>query len=346
MPQSDWKPFDALPAYLGGKRKLAPRIFKALERADVPKAKGKVLLDPFMGGGSISLLGKALGYRIIANDASVRSAAVGEALIVNSDVKLSESDLALAYRTDISKWRLPTEKDLPMPDSGRELMAQLAQSAANAENPVRRSLLQLLLVKTILVLAPWGQVSSGMGTRVRAENWDSLTTGMMNTLEPIFRPKREARKQIPKINGGIFSNGERNEMHCSDVLEFLSNVSGDAVYLDPPYPGTVAYEDEYAPIDELLLGEELNLKNSRFSAKDGWKFLGDVYDAAEHIPVWILSLGNKAVDIDTLADMMRERGRDVEAHEVSYTHLASRATEENKQNNLEFIITAKKKESK
>ena len=294
------------------------------------------------------MLGKALGYRIIANDSSIRSAAVGEALIVNNEVKLSESDLALAYRTDISNWRLPTEKTLPMTDSARELMGQLAQAAANAENPARKALLRLLLVKTIMVLAPWGQVSSQMGTRMRSEDWDLLTKhpASMNWLKKAYQPKREARNQIPKINGGIFSNGQQNEMHCGDVLEFLSEVSGDAVYLDPPYPGTLAYEDEYAPIDELLLGEELNLKNSRFSAKDGWKFLGDVYDAAEHIPVWILSLGNKAIDIETLADMMRERGRNVEAHEVTFAHQPSRSSEENVKNNLEFIITAKKKESK
>jgi hypothetical protein len=46
----------ALPPYLGGKRRLCPTVFREVDRL-VPRAQWArmVLLDAFLGGGSVSL---------------------------------------------------------------------------------------------------------------------------------------------------------------------------------------------------------------------------------------------------------------------------------------------------
>jgi len=77
-----WSKLKALPPYFGGKRRLLGRIFK-----HIPKpSEAPVLVDAFMGGGSVALFGKARGYRVIANDIALRSHIVGKALIENDHV--------------------------------------------------------------------------------------------------------------------------------------------------------------------------------------------------------------------------------------------------------------------
>ena len=83
------KMFNALPAYFGGKRKLLGAIFKDLPLPD----DAPVFVDPFLGGGSVSLYAKAGGYRILCNDVAERSFIVGKALIENHQARLTHDDL-------------------------------------------------------------------------------------------------------------------------------------------------------------------------------------------------------------------------------------------------------------
>jgi hypothetical protein len=87
--------YGALPAYFGGKRRLAPIVFALLQEV-IPSQqwRGKRLLDPFLGGGSISLQAKAQGFQVCCNDLALRSAVVGRAFIANDFVKLTPADLA------------------------------------------------------------------------------------------------------------------------------------------------------------------------------------------------------------------------------------------------------------
>ena len=89
-----WKRFSSLPAYFGGKRRLIGKIFKHMPTP----GKAPVLVDAFLGGGSISLFAKARGYKLICNDISLRSHIVGRALIENNRVTLSQQDVRLWKR--------------------------------------------------------------------------------------------------------------------------------------------------------------------------------------------------------------------------------------------------------
>ena len=60
---------------------------------------------------------------------------------------------------------------------------------------------------------------------------------------------------------------------------------------------------------------------------------------AQHIPIWLLSLGNEVVGIGDLEEKMRRLGRDTRAIEIAYQHLPAVATKEKKQKNREFLVT-------
>lgn len=67
-------------------------------------------VNPFLGGGSVSLLAKAYGFRVVCNDLAMCSAVIGRAFIANGSVTLDRSDVALLLR----------EPDVPFPHVAEE----------------------------------------------------------------------------------------------------------------------------------------------------------------------------------------------------------------------------------
>ena len=141
-------PYDALPPYLGGKRRLAPLIC-ALLAAIRPRASWPQLpfLDPFCGGGAVALTAKACGFDVMASDVATRAACVARALIANHDVTLTRADCWAAARAPAGPG--------PAAASGVFTPAQavlldrgLAYAAAQPEP--RRSLLQLVWITSAL----------------------------------------------------------------------------------------------------------------------------------------------------------------------------------------------------
>ena len=76
-----WRGFDALPPYFGGKRRLCPRVFKEIARFYPREVWATLrLIDPFLGGGSVSLYAKAQGFGVLCGDIAERSFIIGKAL--------------------------------------------------------------------------------------------------------------------------------------------------------------------------------------------------------------------------------------------------------------------------
>ncbi len=135
-----------------------------------------------------------------------------------------------------------------------------------------------------------------------------------------------------QINRAIFpGRGSASQM---DAVDFLSRTEGNVVYLDPPYPGTTTYEREYRALDILLEGREL--PPSRFSSHT--EALEELFHAASHIPVWLMSLNNAVLTLDQLLDLVRCHRPEVKAAQVPYRHLRSIASEVKNESNREYVI--------
>jgi adenine-specific DNA methylase len=137
-----------------------------------------------------------------------------------------------------------------------------------------------------------------------------------------------------EVNLGVFA-GE-GEAHQRDVFDFLGDVEGDVVYLDPPYPGTTAYEKEYAVLDRLLEGREYERSDFSGSAPP----LDELFHTCSHIPIWLVSLGNAAIGKEELVNLIRRHRTVRRVLELAYRHLESIASEEKNAKNREYIILA------
>lgn len=336
------KLYEALPNTLGGKRAQARAIFRAVAREGFLPGKGHVFVDPFAGGCSVGLVAKALGYRVLANDISAHGEAVGRALIENDRAKLGEEDIANALTTDPAGWYLPPLVQLPFPEEPRRLLAAICRAAEGYEQPGKRALLRAWMVKFATSISIYGQPRMSVHQRIRDENWDALSSGMVDRiLVPQTMPRKMALRAAAQMGHGIFANGYRNEMHRVDALDFLRGRSADIVYLDPPYPDTEGYGRNYVGIDAILENRELDIDEGRFASADGWKHLGPLLDACREVPLVIISLGAeiKNVSADDLEGLCRDVGRKVTTRELDYGLLRSRATEKSNRKR-EWLVTA------
>lgn len=334
-------PFDALPAYLGGKRRLAPVIF-ALLAARVPRLNWPQLtfVDAFLGGGSVSLFAKAQGFRVACNDLALRSAVIGRALIANSVVTLNQLDVALLLGQPASDYpRVAEERYSPRvfsKDHARFLDRALWWAHSDHFPEPKRSLALVLLVKWALRIQPMSMLR---GTDARAAfdgDYDQVSPRRvghyLRSLE-LLRPAALWRL-AQEVNLGVFP-GEGSAFQ-EDALAFLSHTSGDVLYLDPPYPRTAAYENEYAVLDDLLEGRIR--PTSPFST--GTEMLPMLFETCRHIPIWLVSLNNAALSLEELKHLIRPHRPNIKAVQVPYRHLGSIATEAKNESNREHIILA------
>jgi hypothetical protein len=330
---------NALPAYLGGKRKLAPLIFALLatrvRRSSWPQL---TFVDPFLGGGSISLLAKAYGFEVRCSDVAYRSALVGHALIANSTITLSDADVALLFRQPEQGYSRTAEARFsPSMFSGEharflDRSLHWARSAAFPE--AKHYLMELLLVRWALRCQPMSQLR-GTDARAAAEgDFDRVSPHRVGHYIDSLRllQPQAVMTMARQINGAVFPG--RGFVSQIDAVDFLGRTEGDVVYFDPPYPGTTAYEREYRALDILLEGREL--PPSRFSSHT--EALDELFGAASHIPTWLVSLGNAALELEELLDLIRPHRPNIEAVQVPYRHLGSIATEEKNARNREFIV--------
>ncbi len=331
--------FRALFPYLGGKRRLCPRIFREVDRL-LPRRhwSGKTFYDAFLGGGSVSLYAKAMGFKVIATDIAARAITVGRALIENSRVKLTREDVLRLLEPHDGEPG-PVEREMVpsivTANMGRFLDRALAIANETAD-PAKAALIRMLAIRLAMLEHPLSQIRKGTVHRVSSGEYESITESCVHHYVEGLRLTRFDRvwALAQEINGGVLM-GE-GKVYQESVFDVLPRIDADVAYFDPPYPGVMSYEKEYRIIDRLLEG--LERPTSPFTARDGAAMIDGLFERAGHVPIWLLSLGNAVVTIDELAEKMRRLGRETRAIEIAYQHLPSIATDEKKATNREYLV--------
>ncbi|MGH9390426.1 MAG: DNA adenine methylase, partial [Vicinamibacteria bacterium] len=309
--------WSALPPYLGGKRRLCPLIFREIDRI-LPRRgwAGRVFLDGFLGGGSVSLYAKAQGFRVVATDIAERAIIIGQALIANSRVRLTREDvLRLIEPSDAPQGRIERAyvPAVFIQAQARFIDRALAV-ASRTEDRAKAALIRLLAIRVALLAHPYSQVRKGTIHRVTTGDFESITESAVYHYVDGLRLTRTENlwRLAQQINAGVFQ-GEGEVIRAS-ILDALPSIRADVAYFDPPYPGVMSYEKEYRIIDEILEGA--SRPTSPFTAKDGAAMIDGLFERATHIPIWLLSLGNAVVSLGELEEKMARLGRQTQAIEI------------------------------
>lgn len=322
--------FQALPAFFGGKRRLVPLLFALLAEVLAPAAwTTATLIDAMVGGGAVALHAKALGFHVVASDAALRSVVVARALIANSRVRLSRADILRILAAATSDG--PAGAFVPGVFTAGQaaLLNGLLAVAAGLGEP-HESLVQLLAVKFALRSQPMSQLR---GTDARAAAGGDYDRVSPRRLRHYINARRWETPAglwalAQEINLGVFGGSGVAEQ--GDARAVLARTPADVAVLDPPYPGTARYQDEYAVLDALL-GDSPDLADLT---------LDGLLEAAAHIPVIVLTYGGPHVALEDVTAAVARHRRVVRAVSVPYPHLASLASAQRRAADREYLVVA------
>ncbi len=301
--------------YLGGKSRLAPAIFN-LARQVAPTADS--LTDLFAGSGALSYYFKQQGFAVTTNDLLFFSYAMSHGtLAINklpqfrrlrallgqdpreylNSCQLPKLDTSQVIRLTYSPDSSPERRYLTRDNALRIDFARQQIEAWKREGLVSSDEYFHLLAAIVLGVPPVSNITGTYGAFLKY--WDKRALNPYTVAEV-----------------GVFDNGKKNRSYNLDALALLGRISGQVLYLDPPYnerqylPNyhvleTVARYD-YPTVTGVTGQRPVGTGKSAFcSKKTALGTLEEVVVAAqfEHI---ILSYNNEGVvSTDELTEMLR-----------------------------------------
>jgi hypothetical protein len=339
--------FDAIPPYLGGKRKLLATIFREIARIHDPSRWPNMrFVDGFMGGGSVAIYAKSQFQTVLANDTADRSAMIAKAVITNDRTKLTREDclLLLAGADSETNFAQRAAADWFHPDTARFIDRAIA-FCAQVSDPVKREMLRLITWRAALGARPSSGDCTSRNLIERAMAGELRISGVMGATFS-FRPPdiRDLWRMAQSTNRGIFRGNATFTQ--SDALEVAPTWNADIVYVDPPYAGTQAYEKFYNVCDSVMAQRAL--------PKDGVSPFTNraTAEAVVRRLIALLAKTNTPLVVWSFSDLVLTRDQQVamwgehfHAHEVAIKHrhsIAARAHSAEKSGATEVLIVAKR----
>jgi adenine-specific DNA-methyltransferase len=272
--------------YQGSKLKLVNWIWDNISSLEFDTC-----LDAFGGTGAVAYRFKQENKQVTYNDSLKFNARIGQALIENSSIHLSKSDVEwiLAYHDlDYPTFIADTFSDIYFTDEENQWLDRIITNIHQIKDSYKKSLAFFALAQSCIIKRPYNlfhrknlyirtaEVERSFGNKT---SWD--------------RPFEEWFRQFAdEANQAIFDNGKMNCALNSDILDIGGEF--DLVYLDPPYisgkGSAVDYRDFYHFLEGLTDYENWSTQIDETSKHrrlirqpNNWANKSKIYDAFEQV---------------------------------------------------------------
>jgi DNA adenine methylase len=319
MTDTDTLPFPDT-RYMGSKRKLLPALDRILGQLRFDTA-----LDAFSGTASVAYLLKMRGKKVHANDYLKFNHQIAQALIANSQAKLSAEEIDEIIELNPDADDLITREFAGLYYSRRDCR-WLDSAVANIEflgSENKKALARAALCRACVKKRPRG-IFTYTGMR--------YDDGRRDLKTPLSEHFRDA---AIKLNAAVFGNGRANAAFHSDIMRFR-RYDYDLVYMDPPYfslrsdneysrryhflEGLVSYWS-HVEIDRTTKTKKIARVDSDFTHRgkvvDAFARLFDKFRRSQLV---ISYSSNSFPDADLMKALLREAGRAVELIELDHVY--------------------------
>ena len=314
--------------YIGNKRKLTEQLVNNIGSCDV-------VADLFAGSGVVTeaLVNSNNYKKIITNDLMYYSHVITSGKIQPKKIKNIQNVLTQLNNTSIGGWITDnystnrmyfTKENAKLIDGARITLDTIVGLTKEEYNYYLYCLLDAVM-----------GVSNTTGTYgAYLKKWDS------RALKPFVI------KELP------YKISKKIEFHNTDIETLLTKISGDVLYLDPPYT-SIDYSSAYHVLESIALydkplikgitGQRVdNSKRNKLTKKTkAYKTLFNIINTATFDKI-VMSYSNHGIlTLEQIIEIGSQAGYDVSTEEIEYRVYKNINKTEKKQL-LEYIITFKK----
>lgn len=324
--------------YIGNKEKIVSWICDQLP-SDVD-----TIADVFSGGCSFAYEAKKRGYRVITNDILAINYQIALALIENNHETLNDDDVAMIFSGSPHAGFMSqhyAEKfyfhyECQQLDLYRTNIGKLDNQykRALAFTLMRRAMIRKMPYSRFTI--PWEKVK-----QLRDEEYSYAKYGRRRAYHnESFQS--HFLQNLDDYNQAVFNNGWQHNAFNQDIFDLLPNIQADAVYLDPPYTGTMNnYFGFYGLLDSYITSSiPKPFANHFMDKKQAIELFKRLINHLKPFKYWLLSYNNASLpNRDELAEMLGKNGRDVEILETPHVYKVT--GKEKKQSHKEILFLVK-----
>ena len=292
--------------YIGSKHQLAPFIYESTQ-AILPLTEETVVCDLFAGTGAMGRYFKAKGHRVIANDVEDYAYALNAHYIGNNEVA-GVDDLLEALNASPAKTGLFVEHYSP---EGREKRQYFTVDNAKKIDGIRQKIQEWSDRHYISPAQERYLLAASLEALDRVANTASVYAAYLKSF------KKTALAPIEVTAIPTIPNTQECTAYQSDANELIHSISGDILYLDPPYNGR-QYGNYYHILNTFIRYDNFEPRGKtgmrdyyrsdyckRPKVKDAFRDLV----AAADFPVILLSYNNEGLmSVDEIQEIMGQYG--------------------------------------
>lgn len=321
--------------YIGNKEKIATWICDQLP-ADV-----ETVADVFSGGCSFSYEAKKRGLSVISNDILRINHQIALALIENNDVILTDDDVDFIFSGSLEKGFMTRHyANVFFFEEECQHLDLYHKNIDKLNNPYKKALAFTLIRRAMIrkmpysrFTIPWNKIQQLRNEEYSYAKYGRRRAYHNQSFEFHFR------ENLTNYNQAIFDNGKKHQALNQDVFSVLKNIQADAVYLDPPYTGTMNnYFSFYGLLDSYISSSIAKPFDNHFmDKKQATTLFKKLVEHLKPFRYWLLSYNNVShPNQEELVRMLSENKRKVQILETPYIYKVT--GKENKKKHKEFLF--------